>query len=174
MNNSPRIIRSSGVVMVEFAIILPLLVLLLFGITEIGRALYQQNMLHRALTVGARYLTHQEGIVALDATNGTCAKVNDANYSYNTAEDYAKNLILCGEEDCTGKEPFLQNLTYGNITVTLDNNAVLYDTTNNLYACVIKVDAQADFAGLFNTIVPFTDIANPTLNAKTEVRYIGY
>ena len=33
--------RAQG--MVEFAIVLPLLLLMLYGITELGRALYQQN-----------------------------------------------------------------------------------------------------------------------------------
>ena len=52
MNNIRRtnFIKSrSGTAMVEFAIILPLLLLLLFGITELGRALYQQNVLTQAV-----------------------------------------------------------------------------------------------------------------------------
>jgi len=158
--------------MVEFAIILPLLVLLLFGVTEIGRALYQQNMLHRALTVGARFLTHKEGIIELNPGNTppSCTGID----TYDADVIIAKNLILCGVEDCGGKNPILPNLTSDGIDVALQPNAVQYDATNGLYACVIRVTAHAEFAGLFENVVPFTNITTPELNAQTEVRYIGY
>ncbi len=174
MNKSPIQNAHRGAVMVEFAIILPLLVVVLFGVTEIGRALYQQNMLHRALTVGARYLTHKEGIIALDLANGTCSATENAAFSYSQEVDIAKNLILCGQQSCVGNNAILPNLTYAKIDVALPGAAVEFDSTNGLYACVIQISAYAEFAGLFDTVVPFTNLESPNLNARTEVRYIGY
>lgn len=174
MNNPRPHNNDNGAVMVEFAIILPLLVVLLFGVTEIGRALYQQNMLHRALTVGARYLTHKEGIVEVDAANGTCTATEDATFSFNSEVAIAKNLILCGQQSCTTTQPILPNLTDAKIDITLPSEAVEFDSTNGLYGCVIKINAYAEFAGLFDTVVPFTNLTSPNLNAQTEVRYIGY
>lgn len=49
-----RRVRSSGQSVVEFAFILPLLVILLFGIVEVGRMLMQTNVLTQAAREGAR------------------------------------------------------------------------------------------------------------------------
>jgi Flp pilus assembly protein TadG len=57
-----------GVAMVEFAITLPLLLLLLFGIAEFGRMLYQYNSLQQASRDAARYVAGQ-------AWNATLGKV---------------------------------------------------------------------------------------------------
>ena len=46
-----------GVAALEFAILLPILVLLCFGITESGRAIYQYNTIAKATRDAARYLT---------------------------------------------------------------------------------------------------------------------
>ena len=46
--------RDAGSVMVEFAGALILLLLLVFGITEIGRAIYQLNTLTKSVEAGAR------------------------------------------------------------------------------------------------------------------------
>ncbi len=52
-----------GVAMVEFAIVLPLLLIILFGIVEFGLVLFNKQVITNASREGARY-----GIVA---TNGT-------------------------------------------------------------------------------------------------------
>jgi Flp pilus assembly protein TadG len=65
-----------GTVMVELAIILPLLLLLLFGVTELGRALYQQNILTQAVELGGRYLARIDGAVVDDGSGG-CTTSNE-------------------------------------------------------------------------------------------------
>ncbi|MBD9425744.1 pilus assembly protein [Pseudomonas sp. PDM15] len=57
-----------GVAMVEFAIALPLLLLLLFGIAEFGRMLFQYNSLLQAGRDAGRY-------AASEAWNATLGKV---------------------------------------------------------------------------------------------------
>lgn len=47
--------RQSGIATVEFAIVLPVLVMLLLGVTEIGRAMLRYNALTKAAQEGARY-----------------------------------------------------------------------------------------------------------------------
>ena len=44
-----------GVATIEFAIVVPVLLLLLFGVTEVGRALVRYNTLTKAVQDGARY-----------------------------------------------------------------------------------------------------------------------
>jgi len=46
--------RQAGQAVIEFAFILPLLLILVFGITELGRMLMQTNMLTQAAREGAR------------------------------------------------------------------------------------------------------------------------
>ena len=58
---STKTSRESGAALVEFAIIAPLLLLLVFGIIEFGRAYNAQNSLTHAAREGAReYAITQE------------------------------------------------------------------------------------------------------------------
>lgn len=52
-----RLRRQEGVSMVEFALVAPLLFVLLFGIIEFGIILYDQAVITNASRDGARYLT---------------------------------------------------------------------------------------------------------------------
>jgi Flp pilus assembly protein TadG len=61
--------RHTGIATVEFAIVLPLLVLLLLAVTEIGRAMVRYNALTKATQEGARY-------AAAKALNGSTGVVN--------------------------------------------------------------------------------------------------
>lgn len=78
-----------GVAIVEFALVLPLLLLLTFITTEFGRALYQYNTLAKAVRDGARYLSVQ--------TPGT-------------GISQARNLIVYGSV-AGGTTPQLPNLS---------------------------------------------------------------
>jgi Flp pilus assembly protein TadG len=52
--------RQSGVALVEFALVLPLLLLMTFVVTEYSRALYQYNTLTKSVRDAARYLAMQD------------------------------------------------------------------------------------------------------------------
>jgi hypothetical protein len=47
--------RQHGIAMVELVIVTPILLLLLLGVTEMGRALFQYNTLSKAVRDSARY-----------------------------------------------------------------------------------------------------------------------
>ena len=51
--------KQSGTAIVEFALVLPLLLILTFITTEFGRALYQYNILTKSVRNAARYLAIQ-------------------------------------------------------------------------------------------------------------------
>jgi hypothetical protein len=67
MNVGKKLRSESGAAAVEFALLLPVLMLILFGIIEFGLALHQQAILTNASREGARL-----GIVSCDLTSPNC------------------------------------------------------------------------------------------------------
>ncbi|UBQ44004.1 TadE/TadG family type IV pilus assembly protein [Comamonas thiooxydans] len=61
---SSRLSNHRGVALIEFALILPLLLILTFITTEFGRALYQYNTLTKAVRDASRYLSVQDPTIA--------------------------------------------------------------------------------------------------------------
>jgi Flp pilus assembly protein TadG len=57
MSHKPK--AQKGVAIVEFALVLPILLLLTLMTTELGRAIYQYNILTKSVRDGARYLSTQ-------------------------------------------------------------------------------------------------------------------
>lgn len=154
--------------MIEFAIILPILLLILFGITELGRALYQQNMLTQAVELGGRYIARVEGVV-----NADCNKGGKWDVAF---EDMVENLIKCGVDGTAGcAKPVLPNIVIDYIEVCGPDNSHASCTSPS--ACVITVKATADFQSIFGgdlISVPGYRLGGVTLNAATQERYIGH
>jgi hypothetical protein len=73
--------RQSGVALVEFALILPFLLVLTLITTELGRALYQYNIISKSVRDAVRYLSMQ---------------------APGTNIDQAKNLVVFGNLSGTG------------------------------------------------------------------------
>jgi hypothetical protein len=67
--------KQNGVALIEFALILPLLLILTFITTEFGRALYQYNTIAKSLRDASRYLSTQDpSIATTDPAKITTAK----------------------------------------------------------------------------------------------------
>jgi len=67
--------KQNGVALIEFALILPLLLILTFITTEFGRALYQYNTIAKSLRDASRYLSTQDpSIASTDPAKITTAK----------------------------------------------------------------------------------------------------
>jgi hypothetical protein len=80
--------RQRGTAIIEFALSLPLLVLMSILVVELGRAMYQYNALTKSVRDAARYLSMQLP---------------------NTQVAQAKNLVVFGNPDGTGA-PLLPGL----------------------------------------------------------------
>jgi Flp pilus assembly protein TadG len=94
-----------GVAAVEMAIIILPMLILCFGITELGRALYQYNGLVKATRGAARYLSQQN--LASPPAGQTADGIRT----------HARSLALCGAFDCAQTEPLVTNLTLAMISV---------------------------------------------------------
>lgn len=89
-------IQQRGVAAVEFAILLPLLLLIVFGTTEFGRALYAYNTIVKGTRDAARYVMMQQPGGGADAV--------------------AKCLAVYGNTDCSGN-PLAPGLTLAMVSV---------------------------------------------------------
>jgi len=156
--------QERGAALVEFAIVVPLLLALMFGFAEIGRALYQQNTLTKAVIAGARYLARSNNTLNTPDCSAT------AIWSGYAAK--AKNLVVYGATAGTGAV-LVPNLAIAGVSIS--HNRV---TEDGIDACVIRVSASFLFAGVNGDgkTVPAAllgVVPDITLNAAGEERYIG-
>lgn len=97
---------SSGAGAAEFALVLPLLLLLLFGIIDAGRFLWEVNKAEKATQMGARYAIVTSvipaALVSADYT-GTANCDEDGNGTYETCVTGSdiKNPAALGQVTCT-------------------------------------------------------------------------
>ncbi|MDO8905338.1 TadE/TadG family type IV pilus assembly protein [Hydrogenophaga sp.] len=94
-----------GVAAVEMAIVVLPMLILCFGITELGRALYQYNGLVKATRGAARYLSQQN--LASPPAGQTADGIRTN----------ARSLALCGTFNCGDREPLVPNMTVAMISV---------------------------------------------------------
>lgn len=86
----------SGAVLVEFAFVVPLLLLLVVGFSELGFAFYHLNILNKSVQDAARYFSDP-----LQARKGVSSNAIDVS-SGNPAVAKAINLVIYGNTDGTG------------------------------------------------------------------------
>jgi hypothetical protein len=101
--------KQRGIAMVEFAIAVPVLLLLMLVSAEAGRWLYQYNTLHKAVRDGVRY-------AASEALNGTAGVMKQGDDWLEVVQD-TKNVVIYGNP-AAGGNPVLPGLSTGQITVT--------------------------------------------------------
>ena len=156
----------SGTAMVEFALILPLLLLILFCITELGRALYQQNMLTKTVGSATRFLTRAYQAVDIDPVNQDCSQGSQ----WAAAIQDAENLLIYGDID-GGTETILDQLQLDSSKP--GGGIELSKTSLSGYKnfCMVRIYATAKFTPVVgDTLFGFPTIE---LTADAEGRYIG-
>lgn len=150
-----------GAAMVELAILVPVLLMLAFGITELGRALYQYSSLGKSVDAATRYMSRAWGAVTDDCI---------ADSGWAAAVTAASNVAVFGNEAGAG-DALLPTLDVSDISIE-----VAAVTASGLAepACVVRVSASVPFQGVFgDDIVPFTQLGPVTLSTAREARFIG-
>jgi Flp pilus assembly protein TadG len=128
-----------GVAIVEFALILPMLLVMTFMTTEFGRALYQYNTVMKSVRDAARYLSAQ--------TPGSHA-------------NEAGNLVVYGNIAGTG-DPVAAGLSTSNVAApvwqTHGSDPVINTVTVRVTGYSFQSIFSAAFGQTFGT-VPYSDL----------------
>lgn len=116
--------KQSGVAIVEFALVLPLLLILTFITTEFGRALYQYNILTKSVRDAARYLSTQPSWKSGDPDTNVISVVSGTSITIGDVKQTAKNLVVFGKPN-----PILPDPNNPNPIPPVDNPLVIGLTT---------------------------------------------
>lgn len=98
----------AGLAAIEFALILPILLTLAFGVIDFGRLLFQYDTLTKSTRAATRYLA---------AVVRPPAAAFASNAKYTTVVNSARNLALCGTIDMCNGAALVNGLTVSNITI---------------------------------------------------------
>jgi Flp pilus assembly protein TadG len=147
--------RESGQSLVEFALMLPLLLLLLIGVIEIGRYAYIAILVGNAARAGAAYGS-QTHITAADQTGIIAAADNDfQNNGQNVSTLNVTKTYACGCDNA------------GTISVTDCTSGICPTGQNKVVS--LQVTASFMFSSLFN----YPGIPSPITVARTATMRIG-
>jgi Flp pilus assembly protein TadG len=133
-----------GTQMIEFALLLPFLIVLFASAVEMGRMFYTYTTLQKSTEVGARYLS------SVLVTGGSYASADT------TA---ATNLVVCGKaSSCSGVTPVAKNLAAANVTITPPGTGLgtRYVTVSVSYAYQPLVFNLGNLTGVSQLSLNFT------------------
>ncbi|MFS0756270.1 TadE/TadG family type IV pilus assembly protein [Noviherbaspirillum sp. 1P10PC] len=129
--------KQKGVAAVELGILLFPLLLLTFGVTELGRAFYQYNSLAKATRDAVRFLSSQGPGDAVDLATAKC-------------------LAVYGKRTCSGSV-LLPGLTQGMVTVCDSSNCADHlnqSTTTGVINLVTVTITGYPFSSMVPFLVP--------------------
>ncbi len=148
--------RTKGQAMVETAFILFILVLLAFGITEFGRAMYTKNSLYNAARAGAR-----QAIVTLNLTTDTQSLSPNCNYGGSPSGNDLVYQAVCNS--------LYAGINKGQVSVQILAPSPLQSgnsiTVNLTYGT--QGNASTGFQSVVPQLIPITNV----LTASSTMRY---
>lgn len=143
-----RLHKQSGVAAVELALIMVPMLVLAFGIVEIGRALNYYNGLVKSTRSAARYLTVKN---LNSLTSGTPYDSG----SSNTDVQKAIALAWCGTTTCaSGAVSLVPGLNASKVTVRTDNDVPTGVGTINLVT--VTIGGTGNAAVTFQSFLPYS------------------
>lgn len=141
-----------GTQMIEFAFLLPFLILFFAGAVEMGRMFYTYTTLTKTTQVGARYLSTKSVSAGAYTTTDT---------------NKAISLVVCGKElsSCSGQPVVARNLAAGNITITPPGTGTgtRYVTVTVTYAYQPLVFDLSHLTGVSSLSLNFTFTPSTTM-----------
>lgn len=103
--------RQQGVALVEFALLLPFMLVLTFTVTEIGRAYYQYNTIAKSVREAARYLSVRAPNVDVDKARNIVVYGNPNGQGAPLALGLSLSNVPAPTWSTTGSYPALNTVT---------------------------------------------------------------
>ena len=98
-----------GLAAIEFALVLPVLLILAFATIDFGRLLFQYDILTKSTRDATKYIAR----TVKPAANALQVDLD----AYTAIENQARNLALCGTIAACGSSTLVSGLTASNITI---------------------------------------------------------
>lgn len=138
--------KQKGQSLVEFALVVPFLLLLVVGTIELGRAYYYYNILSKSVREGARYVS---------------------GHSYDSATELpnAKKMVVYGNTGGSGN-PVVPGLTTAMVNITPRGGAGPYDSSNP--PPWVKVSVSYPYTSVIAGLITL----NLNLTPGVEMRYV--
>nr|WP_305910157.1 TadE/TadG family type IV pilus assembly protein [Methylomarinum sp. Ch1-1]MDP4519871.1 TadE/TadG family type IV pilus assembly protein [Methylomarinum sp. Ch1-1] len=152
--------NQKGAALIEFAIILPLLMLLVIGVVEFGFAFYHLDILNKSVQDGARYFADPK-----QARNGVIDDAIDVTGSNQDNVDATTNLIIYGSTDAS-TDSLLPNVANYTPVPSITTDATY---TDHIFVTA-SYDHQLILGGLLSNLTNGTVPATMTLTASTAMR----
>ena len=141
-----------GAAAAEMAMVMPLLLVLMFGSFEVARYFHNEHVVLKSVRDGARYAARQ------GFANYTCPSTVNATVEANT-----RNIVRFGKvTPAVGDQP---RLGYWNATISGGAQSVTVNLT-----CPSKTVGTETLSGLYATAGPATGVPVVTVNAIVEFR----
>jgi len=147
--------RQRGLAAMEFAIALPLIILVALAVTELGRGLYQYNTLTKAVRDGARHLSN----VAV----GPLGIVDIGPHITDTT-----NIVVYGDID--GGTPVLPNFAPADVTVSTVDVPL---PGGGIHPNHVRISATYTFTPLFPALSNLGYSMVPSMTASTVQRALA-
>ena len=147
-----------GTPSVEFALYLPILVMIMVGVSEFGRAIMHSTMLEKSLRSGALYAARSN----LPLSAASLAEIQ--NNVKNGNSDGTGNYLIDGWRD-----------TSATLTITVDNFTLSSATSvlgSNLLP-VITIDASVPYQPILGNVLTVFGMGSITLNLSHEQAHVG-
>jgi len=143
---------TSGNTLLEFAFVIPVWLLLMTGMLEVGRAYFQANALDKAVRAGATYAARN----SIPLSSGVKTE--------------AENIIKTGTKDGSGG--YLVSgwgVTGSSLAITTSDFAI--DETTSVG--VVRVVASVPFDSVLPGMSTFVGLDNFTIQSTHEQAYVG-
>ncbi|HEX2494326.1 MAG TPA: TadE family protein [Steroidobacter sp.] len=114
--------RCRGVATVEFAIVAPVLLLLMLATAELGRLAYQYNTLTKAVRDGVRFAVNEAAVGSTRIVNITPL-----------VRTQTLNLVVSGNVNGVGA-PLLPGLSVENVSISNDANGFISVSADYIYS----------------------------------------
>lgn len=157
---SKRIGRDgSGAAGVEFGIVFPLLVILAFGAIEMGRMLWEHEIITKGVRDGVRYLTRMPVSCTAVGPGGTFAAAD---------QQAAINLVTNGT--ISSGTPILTAYDSATFTVEVDcRDTAALGLSGGTYTPVVRMIAEVPYIDYFIGVLGIDDVTFAVIHEEAHV-----